>query len=106
MMSGRLSRAVRAATDEVLESGIKPTCLSDSGTRKCRWRQRLETPMSATSPGLTPRFFAIRSAMPVREIWDLAVASDSRALAMRSNSDARLRLKVMGYPLAREGCQA
>ena len=36
MISGRLSRAVRAAMAEVLDRGIKPTCLSDSGTRKCR----------------------------------------------------------------------
>src|SRR5579862_9058037 len=99
MMSGRLSRAVRAATAEVLESGMKPTCFSDSGTRKCKWRQRVETPINATSSILTPRFFAIFSAMPVREILDVLLASDSMALAMRSNSEARLRLVVMRYPL-------
>src|SRR5580658_687474 len=99
MMSGRLSRAVFAAIAEVLESGMKPTCLSDSGTRKCKWRQRVETPIKATSSIFTPRFFAIFSAIPVREIRDVSAASDSTALAMRSSSEARLRFVVIGYPL-------
>src|SRR6202035_3823732 len=99
MMSGRLSRAVRAAMAEVLERGIKPTCLRDSGTRKWRCLQRAETPIRAISSGLTPRFLAIRSAIAVRETWDVAVAFDSMAFAMRSSSEARLRLVVMGYPL-------
>jgi hypothetical protein len=35
MISGRLSRVVRAASADLLERGMKPTFLSTSGTTKC-----------------------------------------------------------------------
>src|SRR5258707_15852369 len=59
LISGRLSRAVRAARAELLDSGTKPTFFRGSGTRKCKWRQRGETARKTTSLFLTPGFLAI-----------------------------------------------
>src|SRR6267143_1232465 len=85
-ISGRLSRAVRAARAELLDSGIKPTFFKASGTKKCRWRQRVESARMATSSFLTPRFLAIFSATEERETCDSSPRSAPRELAMRSIS--------------------
>ena len=63
LISGRLSRAVRAASADVLDIGMNPTFFSACGTRKCRCLHRVETPRIATSSVCTPRFFAIFSAI-------------------------------------------
>src|SRR5467141_3551739 len=88
-ISGRLSRAVRAARAELLERGMKPTFFSASGTRKWRWRQRVETPMMATSSFRTDRVLAIFSATEARENCEALPSSALKAVAMRSSSVTR-----------------
>ena len=46
LISGRLSRAVRAASAELLVSGMNPTFFSTCGTRKYRCLRRCETPQN------------------------------------------------------------
>src|SRR6266404_1892085 len=94
-ISGRLSWAVRAARAELLERGMKPTFFRASGTKKCRWRQRVETARMATSSFFTPRFLAIFSATVEREISIAPPSSVPRALAIRSISETRFRVVLI-----------
>ena len=55
LISGRLSRAVRAASAELLVSGMDPTFFSTRGTRKCRCLRRCETARIATSSAFHAR---------------------------------------------------
>jgi len=91
-ISGRLSRAVRAASAELLDNGMNPTFFSAAGAKKCKCLQRLETPSIATSSARTPRSFAIRSATEGREFSAVVEPSESNAAARRSNSETRLVL--------------
>src|SRR6267143_453357 len=95
-ISGRLSRAVRAARAELLERGMNPTFFRASGTRKWRWRQRVETPMMATSSFRTESVLAIFSATEVRENCDALPSSALKAVAMRSSSVTRPEVALIG----------
>src|SRR5258706_7842306 len=94
-ISGRLSRAVRAARAELLERRIKPTFFRASGTKKCKWRQRVETARMATSSVRTPRFLAIFSATEASEIRVPSPCSAPRELAMRSISETKLSVVLI-----------
>src|SRR6266481_767921 len=96
-ISGRLSRAVRAARAELLERGMNPTFFRASGTRKWRWRQRVETPMMATSSFPTERVLAIFSATEVRENCDALPSSAFKAVAMRSSSVTRPAVELIWW---------
>src|ERR1700687_5506519 len=88
-ISGRLSRTVRAARAELLDRGMKPTFFRASGTRKCRCRQRSETPIMATSSFFTDRVLAIFSATEAKENCDALASAAPKAVAMRSSSETR-----------------
>src|SRR6266852_7487358 len=103
LISGRLSRAVRAASAELLESGMKPTFFRTSGTRKCKCRQRVETPRIATSSTFTPMYLAMRSPRDGREICADEAASACKVSARRSSSDTRLVAMVILGEFSFEG---
>src|SRR6266850_435445 len=94
-ISGRLSRAVRAARAELLERGMNPTFFRASGTRKWRWRQRVETPMMATSSFPTESVLAIFSATEARENCEALPSSAFKAVAMRSSSVTRPAVELI-----------
>ena len=92
LISGRLSRAVRAASAELLVSGMNPTFFSTCGTRKYRCLRRCETASSATSSAFTRSSLAIFSATAGKDRSTAPAPSDSRTSASRSSSDTRLVL--------------
>ncbi len=104
MISGRLSRVVRAASAVLLESGMKPTFFSASGTTKCKCRQRCETPRMATSSVRTERLWAMRWATDAKEICAGSLASPASASASRSSSITRFMFVPKTTPcLSRPG---
>src|SRR5208337_4585680 len=67
LISGRLSRAVRAASAELLVRGMNPTFFNGSGARKCKCRHLVDTARIATSSVFTPSSFAIFAPTASRE---------------------------------------
>jgi len=104
LISGRLSRAVRAASVELLVSGMNPTFFSTCGTRKYRCLRRCETASSATSSAFTRSSLAIFSATAGKDRSTAPAPSDFRASASRSSSDTRLVLmcSLLSPQLAKE----
>jgi len=105
LISARLSRAVRAASAELLVNGTNPTFFRAAGTRKCRCLHRLDTAKIATSSTFTRSSFAIFSASAGIDTSAALDSSASSALASRSSSDTKLVdiiFTVISAPAGRE----
>jgi len=89
LISGRLSRTVRAASAELLVSGMNPTFFSGCGTRKCKCRHLVDTARIATSSVFTPNSFAIFAPTSSSEFSTVAPSWPSAA-AICSSSLKRL----------------